>query len=117
MVDVMTREITTMMIVGGPGAEVLDAVGGEEIAGVLVAGGIGAQSGKVAQRGGLKLNNGTGKENRQKLESIITVLITTLIAMVTCKMKRSTTMMSSSSSSSKEDMVTSHMQCWVSFLS
>lgn len=106
-VDVMTRESTTMMIVGGPGAEALDVAEGEE-AGVLVAGGIGAQLGKVVLKGGLKLNNGTGKENRKKQEIRITVLIATLIAMVTCKMEGSTMMTLSSSNNNKEDMVTSH---------
>lgn len=77
-----------------------------------MAGGIGAQLGKVVLKGGLKLNNGTGKENWKKQEIRITVLIATLIAMVTCKMEGST-MMTRSSRNNKEDMVTSHNQCSV----
>lgn len=106
-------EILTMKTGRGPEAEALDAVEGEE-AGALVVEGTGAQFGRAVLRGGLKLNSGTGKENRQKQELRVTLLIMMLTATVTHKMVGSTM---TTSSSSKEDMVIDLLQCMINPLS
>lgn len=104
----MMIEIIIMRAGEGLGVEALGVVEGE--AGALVGGGIGAQLGRVVLRGGLKLNNGTGKENKQQQEIGITVPTMTPIARVTYKMVSSSM---TTSSSNEEDMVIDVKKCEV----
>lgn len=110
LIEEMMTEIIVTMIggVGGLEAEVLHVEGDEAEA--LVEEGIRVQSGKAVLREGLRLSNGIGKENRQKL--LIRMIIAT-VTMVTTTMTlnkminsiiiHSIRRRTSSSSSSMED--------------
>lgn len=110
LIEEMMTEIIVTMIggVGGLEAEVLHVE--EDEAEALVEEGIRVQSGKAVLREGLRLSNGIGKENRQKL--LIRMIIAT-VTMVTTTMTlnkminsiiiHSIRRRTSSSSSSMED--------------